>query len=136
MASVDTNKPFTPKDTIMLNTKTTLTQLIVGGVAVAGALSAQVASASPFQSRSLDSGYQVAQADTAMPAAAASAPKAKEGKCGEGKCGAGMKKKMKHAEGKCGADKKADGKCGADKKADGKCGADKHAEGKCGADKK
>ncbi len=106
----------------MLNTKTTLTQLIVGGVAVAGALSAQMANASPFQSRSLDSGYQVAQADTAMPAAAASAPKGKEGKCGEGKCGAG---KRKHAEGKCGADKKADGKCGADKKAEGKCGADK-----------
>jgi uncharacterized low-complexity protein len=122
MASVDTNKP-TPKESTMLNTKTTLTHLIIGGVAAAGALSAQVASASPFQSRSLDSGYQVAQADTAMPAAAASAPKAKEGKCGEGKCGAN--KKMKHAEGKCGADKKADGKCGADKKAEGKCGADK-----------
>ncbi len=76
------------------------------------------AAGNPFASKTLDQGYQVAQADT----------KTKEGKCGEAKCGADKATKAK--EGKCG-----EAKCGADKKGgkakEGKCG-----EGKCGADKK
>lgn len=74
----------------------------------------------PFSSAKLDSGYQLAQADT----------KAKDGKCGEAKCGADKKATEKRKDGKCG-----EAKCGADKKAmdkkaDGKCG-----EAKCGAKK-
>ena len=77
----------------------------------------------PFGATKLDTGYQLAQADT----------KKKDGKCGEAKCGA----EKKAAEAKCGADKKAaEAKCGADKKAaEGKCGADKKSEAKCGAKK-
>jgi uncharacterized low-complexity protein len=56
------------------------------------------AAGNPFAAKTLDAGYQVAQADT----------KAKDGKCGEGKCG-GDKGKAK--DGKCG-----EGKCGGDKK--------------------
>ncbi len=81
------------------------------------------AAGNPFAVKTLDAGYQVAQADMKMDS------KAKDGKCGEAKCGADKKmdKKMdgKCGEGKCGADKKID------KKMDGKCG-----ESKCGADKK
>lgn len=74
-----------------------------------------LANDNPFSANALDSGYQLAQADT----------KAQEGKCGEGKCGAKSAKK-ETKEGKCG-----EGKCGAksEKKEtkEGKCG-----EGKCG----
>lgn len=93
----------------------TKTGLSLGAtLAVAMLSSSVIANENPFSANSLESGYQLAQADT----------KAREGKCGEGKCGA--KEESKKAEGKCG-----EGKCGAkddSKKAEGKCG-----EGKCGA---
>jgi uncharacterized low-complexity protein len=57
------------------------------------------AAGNPFAAKTLDAGYQVAQADT----------KAKDGKCGEGKCGGDKKAK----EGSCGGDKKKDASCGA-----------------------
>ena len=80
------------------------------------------AAGNPFAASKLDSGYQVAQADT----------KQKDGKCGEAKCGADKKVVEKKKDGKCG-----EAKCGAEKKAaEAKCGADKKGEAKCGADKK
>ena len=96
---------------------------LAASLALAGAANA---GENPFAAKSLEGGYQLAQADT----------KAKEGKCAadkkmDGKC-AGDKK----AEGKCAAGKKADGKCAADKKKDASCGGDKKMDGKCAADKK
>ena len=97
---------------------TLLASLALAGAAHAGE--------NPFAAKSLEGGYQLAQADT----------KAKDGKCAadkkmDGKC-AGDKK----AEGKCAAGKKADGKCAADKKKDASCGGDKKMDGKCAAEKK
>jgi uncharacterized low-complexity protein len=96
-----------------------LITIALGSAFAAATLLPAHAAGNPFAAKTLDAGYQVAQADT----------KAKDGKCGEGKCGAD-KKTTKAKDGKCG-----EGKCGADKKdskaKDGKCG-----EGKCGADKK
>jgi uncharacterized low-complexity protein len=96
-----------------------LITIALGSAFAAATLLPAHAAGNPFAAKTLDAGYQVAQADT----------KAKDGKCGEGKCGAD-KKATKAKDGKCG-----EGKCGADKKAtkakDGKCG-----EGKCGGDKK
>ena len=101
-----------------------LTKVVIGSSVALAALSGALhANESPFAASSLESGYQLAQADT----------KSKEGKCGEGKCGAKNEESGKKADGKCG-----EGKCGAkggdeesdtdsDKKTDGKCG-----EGKCG----
>lgn len=80
------------------------------------------AAGNPFAAKTLDAGYQVAQADT----------KAKEGKCGEGKCGGDKKGATKAKDGKCG-----EAKCGADKKAkEGSCGGDKKKDGSCGGAKK
>ena len=96
-----------------------LITIALGSAFAAATLLPAHAAGNPFAAKTLDAGYQVAQADT----------KAKDGKCGEGKCG-GDKKTTKAKDGKCG-----EGKCGADKKdskaKDGKCG-----EGKCGSDKK
>jgi uncharacterized low-complexity protein len=94
-----------------------LITIALGSAFAAATLMPAHAAGNPFAAKTLDAGYQVAQADT----------KAKDGKCGEGKCGAD-KKTTKAKDGKCG-----EGKCGADKSKakDGKCG-----EGKCGADKK
>lgn len=96
-----------------------LITLALGSAFVAAAVMPAHAAGNPFAAKTLDAGYQLAQADT----------KAKDGKCGEGKCG-GDKKTTKAKDGKCG-----EAKCGADKNAskakDGKCG-----EGKCGGDKK
>ena len=96
-----------------------LITIALGSAFAAATLLPAHAAGNPFAGKTLDAGYQVAQADT----------KAKDGNCGEGKCG-GDKKATKAKDGKCG-----EGKCGADKKAtkakDGKCG-----EGKCGGDKK
>jgi len=96
-----------------------LITIALGSAFAAATLLPVHAAGNPFAAKTLDAGYQVAQADT----------KAKDGKCGEGKCG-GDKKATKAKDGKCG-----EGKCGGDKKAtkakDGKCG-----EGKCGGDKK
>ena len=58
------------------------------------------AAGNPFAAKTLDAGYQVAQADT----------KDKDGKCGEAKCGADKKK-----EASCGGDKKKDASCGGKK---------------------
>jgi len=102
---------------------TKIVSLAIGSAFAAAALSpiAHAADGNPFSSAKLESGYQLAQADT----------KGKDGKCGEAKCGADKKAAEKKKDGKCG-----EAKCGADKKAtekkvDGKCG-----EAKCGADKK
>lgn len=87
------------------------TTLALGATLAAASLAAHAAvGANPFAAQALDSGYQLAQADT----------KTQDGKCGEAKCGAD--KKAKKSMGK---DKKMDGSCGADKKKDGSCGADK-----------
>ena len=89
-------------------------------IALAMLSNATLAAGNPFSANTLESGYQLAQADS---------------KSAEGKCGA--KDEGKKAEGKCGAkddSKKAEGKCGAkddSKKVEGKCG-----EGKCGAENK
>lgn len=103
--------------------KKSIVSIAVGSAFVASTALAPVVNAAetPFSGAKLESGYQLAQADT----------KAKDAKCGadkkgEAKCGADKAK-----EGKCGGDKKGEGKCGADKKKEGKCG-----EGKCGANKK
>jgi uncharacterized low-complexity protein len=87
-----------------------LITIALGSAFAAATLLPAHAAGNPFAAKTLDGGYQVAQADT----------KAKDGKCGEGKCGADKKKDGKCGEGKCGADKKKDGKCG-----EGKCGGDK-----------
>ena len=83
------------------------------------------AAGNPFAAKTLDAGYQVAQADMKMDS------KAKDGKCGEGKCGADKKMGTKAKDGKCG-----EAKCGADKKMDSKAKDGKCGEAKCGADKK
>jgi uncharacterized low-complexity protein len=113
--------------------KKSIVSIAIGSAFVASAALAPVANAAdnPFAGAKLDSGYQLAQADTKAKDAKCGADKAKEGKCGgdkakDAKCGADKAK-----EGKCGGDKAKDGKCGADKKKEGKCG-----EAKCGADKK
>jgi uncharacterized low-complexity protein len=104
--------------------KKSIVSIAVGSVFVASAALAPAAYAAdnPFSGAKLDSGNQLAQADTKTDT------KAKDGKCGAGKT----------SDAKCGANKAADGKCGADKakegvdkKKDGKCG-----EAKCGANKK
>ena len=91
-----------------------LITIALGSAFAAATLLPAHAAGNPFAAKTLNAGYQVAQADT----------KAKDGKCG------GDKKATKAKDGKCG-----EGKCGADKKdskaKDGKCGV-----GKCGSDKK
>lgn len=103
--------------------KQQLLTIALGSAFAAVTLVPAHAAGNPFSAKTLDVGYQVAQADMKMDS------KAKDGKCGEGKCGEDKKMKKKK-DGKCG-----EGKCGADKKddkaKDGKCG-----EGKCGTDKK
>ena len=96
------------------------------------------AAGNPFSAKTLDAGYQIAQADMK--------PDMKGDMKGEMK--ADMKGETKAKDASCGADKditksmgkKKDGSCGADTKVDmkmdskakdGKCG-----EAKCGADKK
>jgi uncharacterized low-complexity protein len=98
-----------------------LITIALGSAFAAATLLPAHAAGNPFTAKTLDAGYQVAQADMK------SDSKAKDGKCGEGKCGAD-KKIIKAKDGKCG-----EGKCGGDKAKvkDGKCG-----EGKCGGDKK
>ena len=81
--------------------KQQLLSLALGSAFAAVAVMPAQAAGNPFAAKTLDAGYQVAQADT----------KAKDGKCGEAKCGADKKTK----EGSCGGDKKKDASCG-DKK--------------------
>ena len=94
--------------------KKSIVSIAVGSAFVASAVLAPTVNAAenPFSGAKLDSGYQLAQADT----------KTKDAKCGADKKG----------EAKCGADKAKEGKCGGDKKGEAKCGADKKKEGKCG----
>ena len=106
-----------------MNKQQLLTIALGSAFAAVASLPAQAVS-NPFAAKSLDTGYQVAQADMKGDA------KAKDGKCGEAKCGAD-KKMDKKKDGKCG-----EGKCGADKKMDSKAKDGKCGEGKCGADKK
>jgi uncharacterized low-complexity protein len=101
--------------------KQNLALLAVGSAFAATALTpmAHAASDNPFGATQLQSGYQLAQADS----------KKMDAKCGADKKG---------AEAKCGADKKGvEAKCGADKKgAEAKCGADKKPDTKGAAEKK
>jgi len=84
------------------------------------------AAGNPFAAKTLDAGYQIAQAD--MKADMKGETKAKDASCGADK---EMTKSMdKKKDGSCGGDKKADMKMDSKAK-DGKCG-----EAKCGADKK
>lgn len=96
-----------------MNRKTKLAIALASTLAVG----AGAAHASPFALKSLDAGYQLAQADA----------KQKDGKCGEAKCGANKVKTDKTKDASCGVDKKAkDGSCGADKKMqEASCGANK-----------
>ena len=82
-----------------MNKQQLITLAMGSAFAAVAALPAQAAG-NPFAAKTLDAGYQVAQADM----------KAKDGKCGEAKCGADKKK-----EASCGADKKKDASCGAKK---------------------
>lgn len=100
--------------------KQALLTLALGSAFAAAVAVPAHAAGNPFAAKTLDAGYQLAQADT----------KAKEGKCGEAKCGAD-KKTSKAKDGKCG-----EAKCGADKKAkEGSCGGDKKKDASCGAKK-
>lgn len=104
--------------------KQQLLSLALGSAFAAVAVMPAQAAGNPFAAKTLDAGYQVAQAET----------KAKDGKCGEAKCGADKKdeKKLdKKKDGKCG-----EAKCGADKKAkEASCGGDKKKDASCGAKK-
>jgi uncharacterized low-complexity protein len=112
------NSPSTFQEHFM--NKQHLITIALGSAFAAATLLPAHAAGNPFAAKTLDAGYQVAQADT----------KAKDGKCGEGKCG-GDKKTTKAKDGKCG-----EAKCGADKKAkDGSCGGDKKKDASCGAKK-
>jgi len=122
------------KQAISLALSTALGTAFVAGATLSSVAVAAQGDVSPFGMQKLDSGYQLAQADT----------KKKDGKCGEGKCGAEKKPVEKKADGACGGDKtKAkDGSCGAAKpkaeaKAkDGSCGgAAKAKDGSCGGKK-
>jgi uncharacterized low-complexity protein len=106
------NSPSTFQEHFM--NKQHLITIALGSAFAAATLLPAHAAGNPFAAKTLDAGYQVAQADMK------SDSKAKDGKCGEGKCG-GDKKTTKAKDGKCG-----EGKCGADKKTkEGSCGAKK-----------
>ena len=62
--------------------KQQLLTIALGSAFAAVTLMPAHAAGNPFAAKTLDAGYQVAQADT----------KAKDGKCGEGKCGSDKKK--------------------------------------------
>ena len=110
-----------------MNKQQLFTLALGSAFAAVAALPAQAAG-NPFAAKTLDAGYQVAQAD--MKADMKVDTKAKDGKCGEAKCGAD-KKTTKAKDGKCG-----EAKCGADKKAkEATCGGDKKKDASCGAKK-
>lgn len=112
------NSPSTFQEHFM--NKQHLITIALGSAFASATLLPAHAAGNPFAAKTLDAGYQVAQADT----------KAKDGKCGEAKCGAD-KKTTKAKDGKCG-----EAKCGADKKAkEGSCGGDKKKDASCGAKK-
>ena len=102
-----------------------LITIALGSAFAAATLMPAHAAGNPFAAKTLDAGYQVAQADMK------SDTKAKDGKCGEAKCGADKKGATKAKDGKCG-----EAKCGSDKKAkEGSCGGDKKKDASCGAKK-
>lgn len=144
----------------------TLTALALSSTVAFSGLAAAAQTGDPFSAKTLDGGYQLAQAD-----------KAKEASCGAGKMADATCGGMKAGAGMCGmsmADANKDGKisraeadkhhntrfsemdvnkdgfidkdemmkmkhgsCGADsKKSDGKCGEGKCGGGSCGADMK
>ena len=105
----------------MASKKSTLSLAVASAFGSALLVSTAVSAADPFEMKSLDRGYQVAELKdgNGMPVRTADS-KAKEAKCGGDKA----------KEGKCGGDKAKEGKCGGDKKKEGKCG-----EGKCGGSK-
>jgi uncharacterized low-complexity protein len=110
---------------IFMNKQQLLTIALGSALAAVASLPAHAAG-NPFAAKTLDAGYQVAQAD--MKGDMKADMKAKEASCGADKK---MDKAMdKKKDGSCGADKKADMKIDSKAK-DGKCG-----EAKCGADKK
>ena len=102
---------------------------LAAGSALAAIVLSPVAQATdnPFGATRLQTGYQLAQADTKMKDASCGGDKKMDAKCGADKKAAAEKKKDgKCGEAKCGADKKkAEAKCGADKKSDASCGAKK-----------
>jgi uncharacterized low-complexity protein len=111
--------PLQPFRRFTMNKQQLLT-IALGSAFAAVTLMPAHAAGNPFAAKTLDAGYQVAQADT----------KAKDGQCGEAKCGAD-KKSTKAKDGKCG-----EAKCGADKKVkEASCGGDKKKDATCGAKK-
>jgi uncharacterized low-complexity protein len=99
---------------------------MTGAVALSIAAAGVHAETNPFEIKTLEQGYQVADA---------SGSKAKEGKCANGKCGTQIKKgndsteKMK--EGSCHHTKSKEGSCSAEKMKEGSCSAEKMKEGSC-----
>jgi uncharacterized low-complexity protein len=107
-----------------MNAKKSALTLAIGSAFAVSMTAVPTAQAenNPFAMQQLQTGYMLAQADTAKDT------KAPEGKCGgakakDGKCGGAKAKDGKCGEGKCGGAKP--------KAKDGKCG-----EGKCGGAKK
>lgn len=102
-----------------MNGKKTALSLAIGSAFAVTLVAAPLATATenPFGMSALKSGYLLAAADDAKPAA----------KPMEGKCGGKTEKEMKAKDGKCGNTAKMnDGKCGnSTKAADGKCGGTK-----------
>ncbi|MDH5204049.1 MAG: hypothetical protein OEY75_07560 [Hylemonella sp.] len=98
--------------------KQSFLSLAAGSALAAAALSpVHAAQGNPFEARSLQQGYQVADA----------------GKMAEASCGA-AKKDAKQMEASCGAAKK-DAEMKNAKKKDASCGASKKTEASCGAKK-
>lgn len=99
-----------------MNKQQLLTIALGSAFAAIAALPAH-AEGSPFMAKTLDKGYQIAQADMKAKDEKMDKKmdekmdKKKDGKCGEAKCGADKKAK----EASCGADKKKDATCGAKK---------------------
>lgn len=96
--------------------------VISSALVLSVAAAALQAAENPFELKTLEHGYQVADAGT----------KSKEGKCAAGKCGAN-KKTMK--EGSCHHEKAKEGACSAEKMKEGACSAAKMKEGACSAEK-
>lgn len=109
-----------------MNGKKTALSLAIGSAFAVTLVAAPVANATenPFGMSALKSGYLLAAADDAKPAA----------KPMEGKCGGKTEKEMKAKDGKCGS-KKKDAKAKGGKKTDMKATDKKMPEGKCGEGK-
>ena len=86
----------------------TLAMTLSSAIALSVSSAAVQAAENPFAFKTLEQGYQVADAE-----------KTKEGKCSAGKCGANMKKAH---EGSCSAQ---EGRCSDEKMKEGACHASK-----------